>query len=79
MDPQGTLGFLVTSVTVLCHLHQVRCAGTLTLALKQRKRDLQLHLPWRPLYDLLIALTADPTPRIDGEQWIDERCQFSSR
>ena len=37
--------------------------------MKQRKRDLQLQLqlPWRPLYEVMLALIADPLPRIDGE------------
>ena len=47
---------------------QVRCAGTLTSALKLRKRELQVVLPWRPMYDLLLSLVADPPPRIDGEE-----------
>ncbi len=47
---------------------QVRCAGTLTLVLKQGKRDMKLLLPWRPMYELLQNLVADPAPRIDGAE-----------
>lgn len=52
---------------LLLNLCQVRCAGTLTTALTHRKRDLEILLPWRPLYVLLVSLIAEPTPRIDGE------------
>ncbi len=47
---------------------QVRCAVTLESALRQRKKELQLQLSWRPLYGLLRAVVADPPPKIDGER-----------
>ena len=55
------------ATSVSCHYVQVRCAGTLTSVLTQRKRDLVLLLPWRPLFDVLVSLISEAMPRIDGK------------
>ncbi len=48
------------------HGMQVRCASALVSTLRQRKRELQLVLPWRSMCQLLQNMVADPVPSING-------------